>query len=72
MMIIPRIQMKALPEKCYQCCICLICRFSDSTLANILTPQPDVCGTKFELKIDDVLFVGHPTLAQKQNTFKVN
>ena len=37
--------------------------FSDSTLANILSPLPDACGTKFELKVDEVLFVGHPKLA---------
>ncbi|KAL9957123.1 hypothetical protein ACROYT_G038725 [Oculina patagonica] len=37
--------------------------FSDSTLANILSPNSDACGTKFELKVDEVLFVGHPTLA---------
>ena len=41
-------------------------RFSDSTLANILSPKSDACGTKFELKIDEVLFVGHPTLAYER------
>lgn len=40
--------------------------FSDSTLANILSPLPDACGTKFELKVDEVLFVGHPKLAYKK------
>lgn len=40
--------------------------FSDSTLANILSPLPDACGTKFELKLDEVLFVGHPKLAYKK------
>lgn len=42
------------------------CSFSDSTLANILSPLPDACGTKFELKVDEVLFVGHPKLAYKK------
>lgn len=40
--------------------------FSDSTLANILSPHSEACGTKFELKVDEVLFVGHPTLAYKK------
>ena len=42
-----------------------ILRFSDTTLANILSPKPETCGSKFELRIDDVLFVGHPTLAEE-------
>lgn len=41
--------------------------FSDSTLANILSPKSDACGTKFELKVDEVLFVGHPTLAHERH-----
>ena len=47
--------------------------FSDSTLANILSPHSEACGTKFELKVDEVLFVGHPTLAYKKQDpeFKV-
>lgn len=47
--------------------------FSDSTLANILSPQSDMCGTKFELKVEEVLFVGHPMLAYKRQDreFKV-
>ena len=48
--------------------------FSDSTLANILSPKSDACGTKFELKVDEVLFVGHPTLAHERHgrEFKVS
>ena len=48
-------------------------RFSDSTLANILSPNSNACGTKFELKVDEVLFVGHPTLAygRHDREFKV-
>ena len=51
----------------------LVCSFSDSTLANILSPQSDACGTKFELKVEEVLFVGHPMLAYKRQDreFKV-
>lgn len=41
--------------------------FSDSTLANILSPKSDACGTKFELKVEEVLFVGHPTLAHERH-----
>lgn len=39
-------------------------RFSDIILATILTTKSDMCGKKFELKIDNVRFVGHPTLLQ--------
>ncbi|XP_028395265.1 GATOR complex protein NPRL3-like isoform X2 [Dendronephthya gigantea] len=39
--------------------------YSDKTLANILTPGEKLCGKKFELRIDDVLFVGHPTLVTR-------
>ncbi|KAK5613579.1 Nitrogen permease regulator-like 3 [Crenichthys baileyi] len=39
-------------------------RFSDSILATILATKSDICGKKFELKIDNVRFVGHPTLLQ--------
>ncbi|XP_061702775.1 GATOR complex protein NPRL3 [Syngnathoides biaculeatus] len=39
-------------------------RFSDSILATILATKSDMCGKKFELKIDNVCFVGHPTLLQ--------
>ena len=51
-----------------------LCRFSDSTLANILSPKSNACGKKFELKIDEVLFVGHPTLAyeRQDREFKVS
>lgn len=37
-------------------------RFSDIILATILATKSDICGKKFELKIDSVRFVGHPTL----------
>ncbi|XP_043945375.1 GATOR complex protein NPRL3 isoform X2 [Protopterus annectens] len=40
------------------------CRFSDVILATILATKSDMCGKKFELKIDNVRFVGHPTLLQ--------
>ncbi|XP_077131425.1 GATOR1 complex protein NPRL3 isoform X2 [Ranitomeya variabilis] len=39
-------------------------KFSDVILATILATKSDMCGKKFELKIDNVRFVGHPTLLQ--------
>ncbi|XP_062036886.1 GATOR1 complex protein NPRL3 isoform X3 [Lepus europaeus] len=38
--------------------------FSDVILATILATKSEMCGQKFELKIDNVRFVGHPTLLQ--------
>ncbi|XP_013925739.1 PREDICTED: nitrogen permease regulator 3-like protein [Thamnophis sirtalis] len=38
--------------------------FSDVILATILATKSDMCGKKFELKIDNIRFVGHPTLLQ--------
>lgn len=37
-----------------------LCRFSDSILANILAVKQDLCRKPFDLKIDDVRFVGYP------------
>ncbi|XP_068100728.1 GATOR1 complex protein NPRL3 isoform X1 [Hyperolius riggenbachi] len=42
----------------------LVAGFSDVILATILATKSDMCGKKFELKIDNVRFVGHPTLLQ--------
>ncbi|XP_038274154.1 GATOR complex protein NPRL3 isoform X15 [Dermochelys coriacea] len=42
----------------------LVSGFSDVILATILATKSDMCGKKFELKIDNVRFVGHPTLLQ--------
>ncbi|KAM4698285.1 GATOR1 complex protein NPRL3 isoform 2-T3 [Rhinophrynus dorsalis] len=39
-------------------------KFSDVILGTILATKSDMCGKKFELKIDNVRFVGHPTLLQ--------
>lgn len=46
-------------------------RFSDSILATILATKSDMCGKKFELKIDNVRFVGHPTLLQHPGSVQV-
>ncbi|XP_075035974.1 GATOR1 complex protein NPRL3 isoform X2 [Mixophyes fleayi] len=42
----------------------LVAGFSDVILGTILATKSDMCGKKFELKIDNVRFVGHPTLLQ--------
>ena len=34
--------------------------FSDETLVNILAVSKSLCDAKFELKVNDVRFVGHP------------
>uniref|UniRef100_A0A8C1DIT1 GATOR complex protein NPRL3 n=1 Tax=Cyprinus carpio carpio TaxID=630221 RepID=A0A8C1DIT1_CYPCA len=46
--------------------------FSDIILATILATKSDMCGKKFELKIDNVRFVGHPTLLQPPHTPQVS
>lgn len=50
-------------ENCNNFYLCSL-RFSDVILATILATKSDMCGKKFELKIDNVRFVGHPTLLQ--------
>ncbi|XP_077383329.1 GATOR1 complex protein NPRL3 isoform X2 [Festucalex cinctus] len=47
-------------------------RFSDSILATILATKSDMCSKKFELKIDNVRFVGHPTLLQHPQIIQVS
>ncbi|KAM6957665.1 GATOR1 complex protein NPRL3 isoform 3-T3 [Aplochiton taeniatus] len=47
-------------------------RFSDIILATILATKSDMCGKKFELKIDNVRFVGHPTLLQHPHSIQVS
>ncbi|XP_036003975.1 GATOR complex protein NPRL3 isoform X2 [Fundulus heteroclitus] len=50
----------------------LVAGFSDSILATILATKSDMCGKKFELKIDNVRFVGHPTLLQHSPLIQVS
>ncbi|XP_077415343.1 GATOR1 complex protein NPRL3 isoform X3 [Vanacampus margaritifer] len=50
----------------------LVAGFSDSILATILATKSDMCGKKFELKIDNVRFVGHPTLLQHPPIIQVS
>uniref|UniRef100_A0A3Q4MT08 GATOR complex protein NPRL3 n=1 Tax=Neolamprologus brichardi TaxID=32507 RepID=A0A3Q4MT08_NEOBR len=47
-------------------------RFSDIVLSTILATKSDMCGKKFELKIDNVRFVGHPTLLQHPPIIQVS
>lgn len=36
---------------------------SEKVLANLLAPtKPDFCGQKFEVKINDIIFTGFPTV----------
>ncbi|XP_060945324.1 GATOR complex protein NPRL3 isoform X1 [Limanda limanda] len=50
----------------------LVAGFSDIILATILATKSDMCGKKFELKIDNVRFVGHPTLLQHPPIIQVS
>ncbi|XP_077069580.1 GATOR1 complex protein NPRL3 isoform X2 [Siphateles boraxobius] len=50
----------------------LVAGFSDIILATILATKSDMCGKKFELKIDNVRFVGHPTLLQLPHSIQVS
>lgn len=40
---------------------------SDEVLSSLFAVKPELCNQKFELKVNDVRFVGHPTLLQLQN-----
>jgi len=42
--------------------------FSDETLVNILAVSKCLCDAKFELKVNDVRFVGHPLVIDKPST----
>ena len=40
---------------------------SDETLANLFSVSKDLCGSKFELKLNDVRFVGHPVSLEPED-----
>lgn len=40
---------------------------SDEVLSSLFAVKPELCNQKFELKVNDVRFVGHPTLLQLRN-----
>lgn len=41
--------------------------FSDEVLSSLFAVKTDLCNKKFELKVNDVRFVSHPTLLQLRN-----
>ena len=43
----------------------LCIRYSDKVLAALLAVKPALCGHKFEVKVNDVLFLGHPLIVPK-------
>lgn len=42
--------------------------FTDEVLSSLFAVKPELCNRKFELKVNDVRFVGHPTLLQLNKT----
>ncbi|XP_026479622.1 GATOR complex protein NPRL3 [Ctenocephalides felis] len=40
--------------------------FADEVLSTLFAVKPELCNKKFELKVNDVRFVGHPTLLQSK------
>ena len=45
---------------------------SDETLANLFSVSKDLCGSKFELKVNDVRFVGHPVSLEPEDGSSVS
>ncbi|XP_018329561.1 GATOR complex protein NPRL3 isoform X2 [Agrilus planipennis] len=41
--------------------------FTDEVLSSLFAVKPELCNQKFELKVNDVRFVSHPTLVQVRN-----
>jgi hypothetical protein len=41
--------------------------FTDEVLSSLFAVKSELCNKKFELKVNDVRFVGHPTLLQLRN-----
>lgn len=44
--------------------------FTDEVLSTLFAVKPELCNRKFELKVNDVRFVAHPTLMQSRETIK--
>lgn len=42
--------------------------FSDEVLSSLFAVKPELCNRKFELKVNDVRFVSHPTLLKLRNS----
>lgn len=47
-----------------------MCGFTDEVLSTLFAVKPELCNGKFELKVNDVRFVAHPTLMQSKETIK--
>lgn len=45
-----------------------LCGFTDEVLSTLFAVKPELCNRKFELKVNDVRFVAHPTLMQSRDT----
>uniref|UniRef100_A0A069DUL5 GATOR complex protein NPRL3 n=1 Tax=Panstrongylus megistus TaxID=65343 RepID=A0A069DUL5_9HEMI len=41
-----------------------LANFPDEVLSNLFAVKPELCESKFELKVNNVRFVGHPSLVQ--------
>ncbi|BES94395.1 Nitrogen Permease Hypothetical protein amino acid transport activity 3 [Nesidiocoris tenuis] len=48
------------------------CRFSDEVLSSLFAVKQELCDAKFELKVNNVRFVGHPTLVPCEPLMLVN
>ncbi|KAM7356457.1 GATOR complex protein Nprl3 isoform 2-T2 [Cochliomyia hominivorax] len=46
--------------------------FADEVLAPLFAVKPQLCNQKFELKINDVRFVSHPTLVSKKEQRQIS
>ncbi|KAK0560134.1 Nitrogen permease regulator 3 [Tilletia horrida] len=46
--------------------------YENSFLAELLTPRRDLCHQKFELAVDDLVFVGHPVCADDREGWALN
>ncbi|CAB0007646.1 unnamed protein product [Nesidiocoris tenuis] len=49
-----------------------ISRFSDEVLSSLFAVKQELCDAKFELKVNNVRFVGHPTLVPCEPLMLVN
>lgn len=45
---------------------------TDEVLSTLFAVKPELCEQKFELKVNDVRFVGHPTSIQSRSLKEVN
>ncbi|XP_055952806.1 GATOR complex protein NPRL3-like isoform X1 [Argiope bruennichi] len=47
---------------------CSLSGFDDKLLSTLFAVKPELCGQKFELKIENVRFIGHPTYLRHIST----